>query len=83
MWHFCCRPDGATLFRNAVLRRQGWAVLIVPYFEWPMHAGQETKAEYLQQKIRQAVKEHQKTLVKTEKRKVSAKIAEVVFGKTA
>ena len=53
-----CRPDGKTLFRNAVLRKQGWAVLAIPWFEWLELVSAGQKFGYLDNKIKRAVTEH-------------------------
>ena len=44
----CCRPNGSTLFRNANLRKQGWAVLVIPWFEWHYCTA---KSDYLASKL--------------------------------
>lgn len=53
-----CRPDGRTLFRNAVLRKQGWVVMTIPWFEWLKIEHPDQRFGYLEKKIRQAVKEY-------------------------
>lgn len=58
-----CRPDGRTLFRNAVLRKQGWVVMAIPWFDWLELVGAEQRFNYLDKKIKQAVKERQPAAV--------------------
>ena len=53
-----CRPNGSTLFRNAVLEKQGWHVVSVPWFDWDNLRTKPDKVAYLETKIRQAVSQH-------------------------
>ncbi len=53
-----CRPDGKSLFRNAVLEKQGWHVVIVPWFEWKDLPSQTARLAYLEKKIGDAVLQH-------------------------
>lgn len=53
-----CRQDGRTLFRNSVLRKQGWVVLTVPWYEWHGLVTQEQKILYLKRKLKQIVNEY-------------------------
>lgn len=53
-----CRPNGSTLFRNAVLEEQGWHVVTVPWFEWEKLRTKADKVAYLETKIREAVSQH-------------------------
>ena len=55
-----CRPDGKRLYRNAVLRQQGWMVVAVPWYEWPQ-ADYRERAKYLQKRIQEAVAEYLQT----------------------
>ena len=57
-----CRQDGRTLFRNAVLRKQGWEVLTIPWYEWTGLVTQDEKAHYLEIKLKQTIKEYRQTL---------------------
>jgi len=52
-----CRPNGPTLFRNAVLRKQGWAVLSVPWFEFS--DVQYVRIEYLSQRLKKLLQNTQ------------------------
>ncbi|KAL0050383.1 hypothetical protein WJX82_010131 [Trebouxia sp. C0006] len=52
------RPNGSTLFRNAVLEKQGWHVVSVPWFDWDNLHTKADKVAYLETKIRQAVSQH-------------------------
>lgn len=40
-------PTGETLGRRRLLAARGWAVVSVPYFEWPT-GGLQDKEDYLQ-----------------------------------
>ena len=41
------RPNGATLLKRRLLRRVGWRVVSVPYWEWDACAGPAEQAAYL------------------------------------
>lgn len=53
-----CRPDGKSLFRNAVLEKQGWRVVVVPWFEWKDLPSFTARLAYLEQKIGDIVLQH-------------------------
>ena len=58
----CCRPDGRTLFRNAVLERQGWHVLTVPWFEWQQLVTKNMQFGYLRDKINRIADRHRRSI---------------------
>ena len=52
--HFlaCGSPSGATLLKHRHLRQLGYALVVVPYWEWQLVRGDETsKVEYLRGKL--------------------------------
>ncbi|DBA73296.1 TPA: hypothetical protein ACH3X1_011352 [Trebouxia sp. C0004] len=49
------RPDGRALFRNSVLERHGWYVIVVPWFEWHAHITKAAKVNYLKEKMKAVV----------------------------
>jgi hypothetical protein len=53
-----CRTDGRTLFRNSVLERQGWRVIVVPWFEWHALFTKTAKVDYLKKKIKAVVSQY-------------------------
>lgn len=53
-----CRPSGKSLFRNAVLEKQGWRVVIVPWFEWKDLLSYSARFAYLEKKIGHVVVQH-------------------------
>lgn len=53
-----CRQDGRTLFRNSVLRKQGWVVVTVPWYDWHGLMTQVEKVQYLKRMLKQVVKEY-------------------------
>ncbi len=53
-----CRPDGRALFRNSVLERQGWYVIVVPWFEWHALLTKNAKVGYLKQKMKAVVSQY-------------------------
>ncbi|DBA81044.1 TPA: hypothetical protein ACH3X2_007246 [Trebouxia sp. C0005] len=52
------KPDGKSLFRNAVLEKQGWRVVVVPWFEWKDLPSFTARLAYLEQKIGDIVLQH-------------------------
>lgn len=52
------RPNGSTLFRNAVLEDQGWHVVVVPWFEWKYLLSYTARVAYLENKIGHVVLQH-------------------------
>jgi len=53
-----CRPDGRALFRNSVLERQGWYVIVVPWFEWHALITKNAKVDYLKEKMKAVVSQY-------------------------
>jgi len=53
-----CRPNGKSLFRNAELEKQGWHVVIVPWFEWKHLLSYTARLAYLEKKIGDVVLRH-------------------------
>ncbi|KAL3146839.1 hypothetical protein ABBQ38_014813 [Trebouxia sp. C0009 RCD-2024] len=56
--HPATRQDGRTLFRNSVLRKQGWVVVTVPWYDWHGLMTQVEKVQYLKRMLKQVVKEY-------------------------
>ncbi|DBA88400.1 TPA: hypothetical protein ACH3X2_004893 [Trebouxia sp. C0005] len=52
------RPDGRALFRNSVLERQGWYVIVVPWFEWHALITKNAKVDYLKEKMKAVVSQY-------------------------
>jgi hypothetical protein len=60
-WHFR-RPDravvGPTRFKNRLLARQGYLVVSIPYFQWPVGAQQQQQqVAYLRAAVQQALRQ--------------------------
>ena len=52
--HFlaCGSPTGATLLKHRLLQQMGYALVVVPYWEWDQVSGDESlQAEYLRGKL--------------------------------
>ena len=48
----CGSPTGATLLKHRHLRQLGYALVVVPYWEWDQVSGDETaEVEYLRSKL--------------------------------
>jgi hypothetical protein len=52
--HFTCntrKPLGATDLKRRLLKKLGWNLIVVPYYEWNTHATQEEQLAYMSAKI--------------------------------
>lgn len=53
--HFTCntnKPLGATALKRRLLRKLGWSLVVVPYYEWNIHGTTEEQYIYMENKLK-------------------------------
>ena len=53
-WHYCFKSRrvlGSTLFKERMLRKLGWQVVSIAYFEWDPLTDQQARQSYLRDRL--------------------------------